>query len=120
MKKLASSLRDGAFLICMLGFFAVSALADANFNATSGPSRAQPLVPNGSADLSLMSVAAVTAPLSSVVALPGTLAITTQDTSSPATAAFFPIIGLIVAISATQLLRRRRIAQRRSSSPGGL
>ena len=34
-------------------------------------------------------------------------------------AALFPIIGLIVAISATQLLRRRKIAQIRSGSSTG-
>ncbi len=38
---------------------------------------------------------------------------------SPAWNAIFPIIGLIAAVAVTQLLRRRRIAQLRSSSSTG-
>ena len=38
---------------------------------------------------------------------------------SPAWSAIFPIIGLIAAVAVTQLLRRRRIAQLRSSSSSG-
>jgi len=37
-------------------------------------------------------------------------------TSIPEISVLFPIIGLVIAISLTQLLRRRRIAQQRSSS----
>ena len=38
---------------------------------------------------------------------------------SPAWGAIFPVIGLIAAVAVTQLLRRRRIAQLRSSSSTG-
>ena len=38
---------------------------------------------------------------------------------SPEWSAIFPIIGLIAAVAVTQLLRRRRIAQLRSSSLSG-
>src|SRR5882762_763885 len=38
---------------------------------------------------------------------------------SPKWSAIFPIIGLIAAVAVTQLLRRRRIAQLRSSSSTG-
>ena len=40
--------------------------------------------------------------------------------SNPKLAVFFPIVGLIAAVAVTQLLRRRRIAQLRSSSSTGL
>ena len=40
-------------------------------------------------------------------------------TPIPEIGALFPIIGLIVAIAATQILRRRRLAQQRSSSSSG-
>jgi hypothetical protein len=37
----------------------------------------------------------------------------------PEMGALFPVIGLIVAVAITQILRRRRIAQLRAGSPGG-
>jgi hypothetical protein len=37
----------------------------------------------------------------------------------PQISVFFPIIGLVVALSLTQLLRRRKISQHRSGSPNG-
>ena len=40
-------------------------------------------------------------------------------TPIPEISVLFPIIGLVVAIALTQLLRRRRIAQQRSSLPNG-
>lgn len=121
MKKLVSRFSFGALLLlCTL--FAFSALADANLNAASEHSGVGSSLPNGSSGLHLMKVADVAGHRSSSVGLPGRLAVATQNTanSSPATAALFPIIGLIVAISATQLLRRRRISQQRSSSAGGM
>ncbi|HEY3664176.1 MAG TPA: hypothetical protein VGL24_13565 [Chthoniobacterales bacterium] len=50
----------------------------------------------------------------------GVLPVAFQATLSavPEMSALFPIVGLIVAIAITQILRRRRIAQLRAGSPG--
>ena len=80
--------------------------------AIKGTANSALLVANSAADLPNGNIQPATP---ANTPLPATQSLT----PIPEISVLFPIIGLAVAISLTQLLRRRRISQQRSSSPNG-
>jgi hypothetical protein len=92
---------------------ASSAAPDASFSVTSSATQSQPTGGAIAAAFDEDFVSVPTVQFATVSAGPNVSAPSSASvTAVPEMSAFFPIVGLIAAVSCTQILRRRRMAQK--------